>query len=103
MIDLDKRAAEAGIEPRTMRFAGREWTLPATLPMEALTPLAALVGKPLDDLDSGQIETFARACRALLGTQADEILAAGFGFQHFAWLLEEYGMSLGEVSASSGS
>jgi hypothetical protein len=100
MIDLDKRREEAGIEPRTMRFAGRDWPLPATLPMAVLAPLGQLVGKSAEELD---VTAVAAACRALLGEQADDILAAGFGFQEFAWLLEEYGMSVGEAPASSQS
>lgn len=101
MIDLDQRAAEAGLTPRTMRFAGRDWPLPATLPMDALTPLAQLIGQPLEDLTNDELGAFVASCRALLGAHADEILALGFGLQHFAWLLESYGMTLGEAPASS--
>lgn len=102
-FDLDAKAAEAGIVAKTMRFAGQEWPLPAALPMVAFTAMGTLVGSSLGDLSPDDIGLFGEACRALLGEHADEILAKGFGLQHFMLLIEEYGVTLGESPASSTS
>lgn len=100
IFDLDARAAEAGIAPRTMRFAGREWTIPATLPLLGLVAFDRIAKKQAADLDA---EELGNAVRALLGADADAIMAAGFGFDHLVLLVEQYQLSPGEAEASSPS
>lgn len=101
MFDLDAAAAEAGVAPRIMRFAGRDWTIPATLPVAALAAWADVA--KTDSPDAGQL---ANAVRALLGPDADGILAAGFGLDHLNLLIADYTGGeddLGNSSASSTS
>lgn len=90
MFDLDAAAEEAGIVAKTMRFAGKEWSLPATVPIRCATLMA-----------SGDLE---EALEELFGDNCDEIIGAGFGVEHLELLLTSvYKTDPGESSASGSS
>lgn len=88
--DLDAAVAEKLGEPRTYRVAGREFTLPARLPLG----LAAAV----------QSQDFDRIGRVLASGDSDlaEHLMNHLTDLHLEAIAEDYGLRQGESDASAG-
>lgn len=89
-FDLDAAIAEAHGTEKIIKFAGRNWSLPATIPLSILR------------LARTDVE---EALNALLGDgNGTAMIDAGFSFQAFEIILAEvYGFDLGKLGASSQS
>jgi hypothetical protein len=106
-INLDEQRAvrreAAGIHP-TLTVGGREYDLPVELPVEAIRHLKSLAEATKKKDGDAITDALLGALEAMLGREFAEFMTNGPSIQDLAAVVSgipaEYGMELGESSAS---